>query len=111
MIFLDSVFLFVFLKCLPVLVFVITITFATFVEWFSCLKSYWSVVAFSCQGRGGQVSPGVRREEIVYRDAPHLKRSEMFDELKLKDAYARLRLRPTKTRNSKKFEQLLPCSF
>ena len=51
------------------------------------------------------------REEIVYRDAPHLKRSEMFDELKLKDAYARLRLRPTKTRNSKKFEQLLPCSF
>ena len=66
---------------------------------------------FSCQGRGGQVSPGVRREEIVYRDAPHLKRSEMFDELKLKDAYARLRLLPTKTRNSKKFEQLLPCSF
>ena len=46
MIFLDSVFLFVFLKCLPVMVFVITITFATFVEWFSCLKSYWSVVAF-----------------------------------------------------------------
>ena len=44
------------------------------------------------------------REDIVYR-------SEMFDELKLKDAYARLRLLPTKTRNSKKFEQLLPCSF
>ena len=44
------------------------------------------------------------REDIVYR-------SEMFDELKLKDAYARLRLLPTKTRNSQKFEQLLPCSF
>ena len=93
MIFLDSVFLFVFLKCLPVMVFCNNDHICNFYGVVLLLEIilercciYTRVQKyFSCQGRGGQVSPGVReevvssvllgvREEIVYRDAPHLKR-------------------------------------